>query len=188
MSPIGTVHLVFSLLALVLGAVVLRIPKGTRWHRTWGHGYVWCMIGVIGTSFAMYRLTGRPGPFHLAAVVGGVTVAGGLWTALGRRPPKHWILAHATWMAWSYVGLCAAFVAESMTRFVMPLIAPSLQANALWPLFWTLVAVGSFSVFGVGAWLIRKRLPGAVAGTPAAMRRDRELLRAAEAKVGTRSG
>ena len=152
----------------------LGLPKGTRWHRTWGHGYVWCMVGVVGTSFVMYDLTGRVTPFHFAAVVAGVTIGGGMWTALRRRPKGGWIHAHATWMAWSYVGLMAAFVAESLTRFIMPALEGTLERNALWPAFWTLVAVGSFSVFGVGAWLIRRRLPDAVRATPAAMRADRE--------------
>lgn len=178
MTPTGTFHVLFSLGALLLGAAVLLLPKGTRWHRTWGQGYAWCMLGVIATSFAMYNLTGRLTPFHLAALVGGVTLAGGMWTVLGRRPRKHWIEAHAIWMAWSYVGLSAALVAESLTRFVMPLIVDTLERNAWWPAFWILVAAGSFGVFAVGGWLIRVRLPAAVKGTPAAMRREREDLQA----------
>jgi len=173
MSATGTVHLLFSLCAVLLGAVVLLLPKGTRWHRTWGHGYVWCMVGVVGTSFAMYGLTGRVTPFHAAALVAGGTLVGGLWTVLMRRPGKHWIEAHAIWMAWSYVGLMAAFVAESLTRFVMPAIAGELQKNSMWAAFWTTVAVGTFATIGLGALLIRRRLPGAIRAAPAAMRRDR---------------
>lgn len=176
MTPTGTFHLVFSLLAVLLGAVVVLLPKGTRWHRTWGHGYVWCMVGVVATSFAMYNLTGRLTPFHLAALVGGVTIGAGLWTVLGRRPKKHWIEAHATWMSWSYVGLVAALIAESLTRFAMPALAGVLERSSMWPAFWTLVAVGSFGTFAVGAWVIRRRLPDAVRSTPAAIRREREEL------------
>lgn len=176
MSTIGIVHLVFSLAAVGFGAVVMGIPKGTRWHRTWGHGYLWSMVGVVVTSFAMFNLTGRVTPFHLAAFVAGVTLVGGMWTVLRRRPKKHWIQAHATWMAWSYVGLLAALVAESATRFGMPLLQDVLERNALWPAFWILVAVGSFGVFGVGAWLIRSNLMDAVRGTPAAMRAEQQAL------------
>lgn len=177
MTPIGAVHLVVSLLAVLFGAVVLMLDKGTRWHRTWGHGYVWCMVGVVATSFAMYNLTGRPGPFHVAALVAAVAIGGGLYTVLRRRPKKQWIEAHATWMAWSYVGLCAALVAESLSRFAMPLAARYLERTALWPAFWMFVAVGSFATIAVGARLIKTRLPATVKATPQAIRLEREDLR-----------
>ena len=106
---------------------------------------------------------------------------------LGRRPKKQWIEAHATWMAWSYVGLMAAFVAESLTRFVMPALAQALERNALVPAFWILVAVGSFGTIGVGSRLIRIWVPPAVKSTPQAMRRDRESLRAMEGTQTTTS-
>ena len=73
MTTIGVVHLLFSRLAILLGAVVVLLPKGTRWHRTWGHGYAWSMLGVVATAFAMYNLTGRVTPFHVAAAESGAT-------------------------------------------------------------------------------------------------------------------
>ena len=184
MSPMGSIHFIFSLVAIVAGAAVLGLSKGTRWHRTLGHAYVWAMVGVVGTSFAMFNMTGRFTPFHFAALVAGVTIIGGMWTVLGRRPKGQWIEAHGTWMAWSYVGLMGAFVAESLTRFVMPALRETLEANALLPAFWTLVAVGSFFAVGVGARLIRRRLPAAVAATPQAMRKERSDLRALEEAAG----
>ena len=180
MSATGVFHLTFSLLAVGFGGLVVFLPKGTRWHRTWGHGYVWCMVGVVATSFALFNLTGRITPFHVAAVVAGVTVLAGTWTVLARRPRKAWIEAHATWMAWSYVGLLAAFVAESATRFGMPLLQDVLERTALWPAFWALVAVGSFGTFAVGAFVIRRRLPGSIRSAPAAIRRERESLASAQ--------
>lgn len=181
MSPTGVLHLTFSMLAILFGAIVLLLPKGTRWHRSWGHGYAWTMVGVVATSFAMFNLTGRVTPFHVAAVIAGVTLAGGMWTVLARRPRKHWIGAHATWMAWSYVGLMAAFVAESLTRFVMPAAEQMLDTRNLWPAFWTLVAVGSFGTFALGWWIMRRTLPEAIRSTPAAIRAERDELAGREA-------
>lgn len=175
-SPIGTVHLVFSLVAVALGTVVVLLPKGTRWHRTCGHGYAWSMVGVVVTALVLYNLTGRITPFHIAAVIAGITLAAGLWPVLARRPRRGWIDAHAGFMSWSYLGLLAALVAESLTRFVLPLVAESLDRSALWPAFWTLVAIGSFGVLGAGAWVIHRRLPAAVQSVPAAIRREREQL------------
>ena len=103
MSAIGTIHLVFSLLAVAFGGLVLLLPKGTRWHRSWGHGYAWSMVGVVATSFAMFNLTGRITPFHLAAVVAGGTLIGGLYSVLRRshgskRTPRGW--RGRTWGSW----------------------------------------------------------------------------------------
>jgi hypothetical protein len=64
-----------------------------------------------------------------------------------------------------------------MTRFVMPLIGPRLSGSAAWTAFWTLVAVGSLSAGAVGSWLMRTRLPAALARTRQAMRLERTRLR-----------
>lgn len=179
-SPTGILHLVFCLLAVAFGAIVLLAPKGTRWHRTWGHGYVWCMTGVIVTSLSMYRLTGGVTPFHFAAIVAALTIGGGMATVLRRRPRNGWIEAHATWMAWSYVGLLAALIAETLTRFVMPVAQSAFDASVLWPAFWGLVLVGTVGTVVVGSWMIRRRLPDAIRGTPAAMRAERVDFEAAD--------
>lgn len=183
MSETGVLHLVFSFLAIGAGGWVLLIPKGTRWHRTIGHLYGMSMLGVIVTALAIYDLTGTVGPFHVAAAIALVTLTGGMYTVLRRRPKKNWIEAHAVWMSWSYIGLMAAFVAESMTRFVMPRVQPFLEGQQLWGAFWTSVAVGTFVVCGVGARLVKTRLPAAVAKTPQIMRRERARL--AEVDAGS---
>lgn len=181
MTSTGILHFVFSLVAIAAGAVVLLLPKGTRWHRTWGHAYVWSMAGLVVTSFFLFNLTGRITPFHVAALVAGVTVGGGLFSVLLRQPRKQWMEAHATWMAWSYVGLMAAFTAETLTRFVMPLLSGYLEARSLWGAFWSLVGLGTFAATGVGWWVLRIRLPASIARTPRTMRREREALRKLEA-------
>jgi uncharacterized membrane protein len=159
------------------GAVVVRLPKGTRWHRTFGHLYASSMLGTVVTAFALYNLTGGFGPFHVAAVVGGATLAGGLWTVLGRRPRKTWIEAHAIWMSWSYIGLLAALVSETATRFAMPRVARSFQdSGAVWAVFWGTVVAASVLVLVVGMWVLKHRLPDAIANTPEAMRRERRRL------------
>lgn len=181
MNDIGMIHLVTSLVAIVTGGWVVWRPKGTRWHRTIGHAYLWSMIGVLATAFSIYDLTGSFGPFHFAAIVGTVTLAGGMWAVLARRPRKGWIEAHAVWMSWSYVGLMAAFVAESLTRFVMPAVQPFLQGDGqAWGIFWASVGVATFGVTAVGWYLIKTRLEAAVAATPAQMRRERDRLREVE--------
>lgn len=166
MSELGQVHFVFSVTAIASGAWVLILRKGTRWHRTLGHLYAMSMLGVIVTALSIYDLFGGFGPFHIAAVVAAVTVGGGLWAVLARRPRKTWVEAHANWMAWSYVGLLAAAVSETATRFVMPAIAARYGAMN-WSWFWGLVGVATLVVVLTGRHLIVTRMPGSLA----AMRR-----------------
>lgn len=175
MDAVGLVHTVFAVIALVAGGGVCLLSKGTRWHRTLGHVYAVSMIGLLATAFFIYDLFGGFGPFHFAAVVSAVTLALGLATVLSRRPAGTWMEHHATWMSWSYVGLLTAFGAETLTRVVLPILAPALPGWS-WPLFWGLVAAGSFAAAGAGWWVIRTRLPGALRRTPHTMRAERRRL------------
>ena len=162
MDTLGVVHLVFSIIAIGVGAVVVMNAKGTRWHRTFGHIYATSMVGVIVTAFSIYDLTGKFGPFHVAASLSAVTLSAGLYFVLARRPKYNWIEWHAQWMSWSYIGLMAALTAESLTRFIMPRTAPWLEERELWSVFWSTVVVVSLVTFAVGWWLVRTKLPQAL--------------------------
>ena len=185
LSTLGAVHLIFSLVAIVAGAVVFMLGKGTRWHRTWGHAYVWAMVGVVVTSFSLYNMTGTVGPFHFAALVAGVTLVMGMWMVLMRRPKKSWIEGHATVMSWSYIGLMAAFMAESLSRFVMPFAMERFEgAEQLQGIFWSAVGGATFVTVGIGWWILKTRLRVSIEATPHAMRAEREELRAAPGGAG----
>jgi uncharacterized membrane protein len=162
MDTLGVVHLVFSIIAIGVGAVVVMNAKGTRWHRTFGHIYATSMVGVIVTAFSIYDLTGKFGPFHVAASLSAVTLSAGLYFVLARRPKYNWIEWHAQWMSWSYIGLMAALTAESLTRFIMPRTAPWLEERELWSVFWSTVVVVSLVTFAVGWWLVKTKLPQAL--------------------------
>ena len=180
MSATGWVHFIFCIVAIASGAVVLLLGKGTRWHRSWGHLYGVSMLGVVVSALLLYAMTGRFGPFHVAAIVALVTVTGGLYSVLARRPRGGWMEAHATWMAWSYIGLIAALASESATHFILPIIGSTLSERGLIGSFWGLVMVATFGVVGVGALLVRKRLPVTLARTPGVMHAERERLAAVE--------
>lgn len=63
----------------------------------------------------IYRLFGGFGPFHIAAVVSGLTLAGGILPVMLRKPDG--LLAiHFSFMYWSVLGLYAAFVSEVLVR------------------------------------------------------------------------
>ena len=147
MPTIGIVHTAFGAVALLCGLTVVLRPKGTRWHRAVGWAYVASMAGLFGTAFLIYRLFGRFGPFHWAAIVGAATLAGGLLPVLRRRPRGAWVERHYYLMSYSYLGLLAATGAEIATR--VPGVA--FTAGAV---------VASLVVVGGGAAVIHRTAPG----------------------------
>ncbi len=85
MFPIGLTHTVAAVVALLAGAAVLLIPKGTRRHRQVGWVYVVSMLVLNTTALSIYRLFDGFGPFHAGAIFSLVTVAAGTVAALGAR-------------------------------------------------------------------------------------------------------
>lgn len=115
-SEIGLVHLVFSILAMLLGSFILFTEKGTKKHRQIGYFYVFFMLGVNITALMIYRLNGRFGLFHVFAIWSLFAVSVGILTAFFRRPVKNWLVFHYYFMYWSVIALYAAFAAEMSVR------------------------------------------------------------------------
>ena len=149
MNIIGTIHVALAVTAMLSGLVVLLRRKGDRRHRQMGWVYGASMLGLNGTALMLYRLFGRFGPFHLAALVSLLTVIGGLASARFHKPKGGWVRAHAYWMTWSYVGLLAAAASEASTRL------PDSP-------FWGMVFVATFAVIGAGAVMIKRGVPRAL--------------------------
>jgi uncharacterized membrane protein len=168
MNPLGAVHLTLAIASLALGAAVLVLTvKGSTRHRQVGWAYAIAMLGLNVTALMIYRLFRNFGPFHVAAVLSLVTLVFGVGSALrarlarGRRDMTargRAVQFHYHWMAYSYVGLVAAAVAETLTR--LPFARPQPGAGGA---FFTAVIVGSVGVFVAGAILIR-RFEGAQLG------------------------
>ncbi len=117
------------------------------------------MVTVLGTSFAMYSLTGGFNVLHVAAIVSSICLLMGLKYAITRRPKQMWFALHYHWMCWSYVGLLAAFVAETSTRLAMPFLVARFEGFS-YGIFWTIVGVASAAVTLAGRSLIRRHAPG----------------------------
>ncbi|MCB0694249.1 MAG: hypothetical protein KDC19_08440 [Saprospiraceae bacterium] len=143
-SPLGGIHLASSCVALVLGAIVLFLPKGTPFHRRSGYAYVITMIIVLGSALGLYHLTGRFGLFHVFALIGFLTLAAGMlpmWIRSISRPAR---TVHLWFMYYSVLGLYAALASELIVRI------PDQP-------FYPMVGVATFLVFGLGSiYIIRK--------------------------------
>jgi len=120
--------------------------KGTVFHRWCGRTYLVSMLIVNISALSIYDLWGRFGPFHIAAIISLVSVLIGGFAAWRRSPAHEWKITHAYWMSWSYVGLLAAAVSESSTRY--------LNFDFGWS-----VGIATTAVVLVGATVINRRLP-----------------------------
>ena len=156
MLTVGQLHLASALAALATGAWVVLRPKGSATHRRVGWVYAASMLTLNVTALMIYRLTGTFGPFHIAALVSLGSLIAGIVPAWRRRPVHTWLDRHYYWMAYSYVGLLAATVAETATR------VPGVQAFAggPTPVFWIVVVLVSIAVFVIGARVIRRSYEG----------------------------
>ena len=154
MLTIGQFHLATAIVALVAGAWVLPRRKGTRAHRRAGWVYVGSMLALNVSALLIYRLTGRFGPFHIAALVSLGGLIGGIVPMLQRPRRANWLEKHYFFMSYSYLGLVAAAVAETSTR------VPALRAFAGGPTmtFWIVVALATFAVMGIGSRVVRRRV------------------------------
>jgi len=154
-SAIGAAHVAMGSVALVSGAVVLMLPKGTARHRRIGSVYAAAIFTINGTALSMYDLTGRPNVFHVIALVNLATLAMGLLALRRwRRTRQHGdLVIHQRRMAMNYVGLWMAFVTELL---VNPLMGVSRMSDprSHWPLMIAL----NLALFVAGGWLVRMRL------------------------------
>ena len=106
-QALATGHVLAACSALLVGAAVLRFPKGTHTHRVIGTVYVLALVLVNVAALSLHR-ENTFGVFHALAVASLVTIVVGLTPLLlGKRSPPV-IATHAYCMAWSYAGLVAA--------------------------------------------------------------------------------
>ncbi len=113
---IGFLHVICSILALPLGAVILLRPKGTQSHIWLGWTYLICMICVNGFGLCVYHLTGGFNVFHLLAILNLTIIGIAILHIIYRRRMRNWLWRHYQYMSWSYVGLLAGAVNEAMVR------------------------------------------------------------------------
>ena len=145
--PLGLVHTIAALAAIVLGALVVFNRKGTRQHRCMGFGYLAMMLTLNGTALLDYELYGHFGPFHWMVLASLVTIVMG-FVPVWRKSPG-WIYRHANYMVGSFVGLSAAAVAEVASRI------PG------WS-FGQSVILSSVAVVVLGIWIMRRTIPQSI--------------------------
>jgi uncharacterized membrane protein len=143
-SSLGWFHLLTALLAMCSGAFVLATRKGTKRHKQVGYLYVFSMLLVCGSAMGIYRLTGTFGIFHITAIVGFLTLSGGMIPMFMKNIDRKYKAVHIWFMYYSVLGLYAAFASELIVRI------PNKP-------FYTMVGIATGSIFLVGTFLIFKK-------------------------------
>ena len=103
----ATGHVLAACSALLAGASVLLLPKGTHTHRVVGTVYVLALLLVNVAALSLHR-ENTFGVFHALAVASLITITVGLSPLLLGRRSRAVIATHAFCMTWSYAGLVAA--------------------------------------------------------------------------------
>jgi uncharacterized membrane protein len=150
LAPTGSIHAALALLCIVVGAVQLMRPKRGAGHRARGYAYVYAILIADGAAMLLYRFTGAFNIFHVGALVNLVFVIAAIVPVLRTPRPANWKLWHYHFIAWSYVGLIAAALTETVVRLSYP-ITPALA--------WTVTTVVSALVTAIGYVLIRRYRP-----------------------------
>ncbi|MCK5901543.1 MAG: DUF2306 domain-containing protein [Cocleimonas sp.] len=98
------VHLIAASIALLLGAVILMLPKGTLWHKRLGR--VWA-VALLVTAMGSFwiQTSGQFSPIHLLSVVSLISLFIALY-AIKRGDT----VTHRGAMLGGYIGLCVAFL------------------------------------------------------------------------------
>lgn len=154
-SNTGLVHFIASMLALILGTLVLWNKKGTPKHKLIGKLYALTMVVVLITAFMTYRLFGRWGIFHWSALVSTITLICGLIPILIKRPQKNYITLHFSFMYWSVMGVYGAFVAETLVRMPKVVVESGIPNNV----FYNMTGIATGIVMALGVFFFLKKMP-----------------------------
>lgn len=145
MDPLGLIHLVSALVAMIFGMVVIFNKKGTKLHIGFGYAYTVAMLVLNVTAFMIYKLFGTFGPFHIAALISTASLLGGIIPVYLKKPEKGWLYLHYEFMNWSIIGLYAAFWSETFSRFFS------------FAGFWVLVITATAMTIAIGFYFLKKR-------------------------------
>ena len=124
--PLGWVHFIASLIAVVVGAAILVRPKGTPRHRLRGRIYAAAVLVTSITALGIYRL----GVFffaHWFGIAAVLVIVLGVTAAHFKIPRKGWMQLHLTCMLFSFYILIGGGVNEVFLRVTfLRRLAPNL--------------------------------------------------------------
>lgn len=161
LSPLVILHFAAASFAIVVGAAILLMRKGTKMHRTLGLSYIVAMtvtvVSVVPVRATVMPIMGtRFGFFHVFVVLGFVSLFFGIRAVLRwrtTRDPK-WLRAHQINLAYSYAGLLMAGFSQIATNPRWLVVLPFETMTQ----FWITFAAINIAIYAVAVWMIQTRL------------------------------
>jgi len=160
LSLLLQIHVVAALIAILAGAVVFMLPKGTTRHRRFGYVYLVAMlttiivVAFVPATVLRFGDTGW-GFFHLFILVGGISSLVGAFALVRWRQTRDpaWLRNHQMRFAFSYAGLLMAGFSQIATnpRF-------GVVGNMTSGTFWLTFAAINLSILGVAIFVVRRYL------------------------------
>ena len=152
-------HVATASLALILGALVFLLPKGTALHRKIGYGYVVSMAVSAGSSFFLHRFNGGWSFFHVLAALTLLNLALGLLAIrrAARTGNRRLIVRHYGFMAGSYVAPVSALAGQ-----FLPALLPLDRRTGVVLVVLASIALGIL-VIRLSAWRVGRRYGAAAA-------------------------
>lgn len=154
-SPAIQIHAGAAILALVLGTIVLLLPKGTRLHKAMGRIWVGLMLVVAGSSFFITEIR-MFGPYSFIHALALYTFFGVFQAVRAIRRGD--VKAHRGNMMGLYAG--ALILAGGFTLLPGRRMHAVLFADGGWTALW--LALGAAAAVGA-VLLIRRRVEGRTA-------------------------
>ena len=142
MNPYSLLHLVAALAALVIGLLMLRLPKGNHRHRVLGWWYVGLMSS--GLTSIVLRTWSRPHPFMGYAVMILIVLSTAVTASRYRSRVPTWRAWHGALMSLTIMG---AMIAAS--SIVGGVIIGNGSGAPFYQMFNILIAVGTVAGLGV---------------------------------------
>ena len=160
LGPLLIVHVVAAIVAILAGAFVFLLSKGTRVHRRIACVYVAAMIlttSVVVFVPASVLPFGRSGFgfFHLFILVGLVSSLLGLFGLLmwRRTRERRWLRMHQIRFSFSYAGLLMAGISQFATNPRFGLVGQLSPAA-----FWLAFAAANAAILGVAMVMVHRYL------------------------------
>lgn len=111
------IHIGAACITLVLAALVLLMPKGTRFHKRTGYVFSMALLALNISAAFLFNLTGRFNFLHVFVWISLGSLMYGIVPAI-RRKPAHWLRMHISGMTGAALGVWAAGFAELTIRLL----------------------------------------------------------------------
>ena len=160
LSPLLWTHFIAASIAIVVGAFVFLMRKGTSLHRTMGITYIVAMfvtvVSVVPVEATVMPFFGtRFGFFHVFVVIGFLSLLFGIDRLLKWRRTRdlEMLRAHQIHLGYSYAGLIMAGFSQIASNPAWGLAEISTPGQ-----FWAAFGTVNVVIYAIAIFLIQTRL------------------------------